>query len=151
MFFNPTILVDEMIRHGEFDRYLVRPLNPLVSAMTTRALRMGGFGDTAAGIAIILLAANHLPITWSAGQVVAVFLAVVGGALVETALQLFLAALAFRWLETSRLRGIVGGPFGSYPLKVFGDGVAWTLTFLVPVAFVAYLPASVLLGKKPHS
>lgn len=38
------------------------------------------------------------------------------------------------------------GRFGSYPLKIFGSGAEWFLTFVLPVAFIAYVPASVLLG-----
>lgn len=149
-FFNPIVIVDQLIREGEFDRYLVRPINPLISAMTTRALRMGSFGDLLTGVVILVPAIRHVSIDWSTLTVAAVVLAIIGGALVETSVQLFLTALAFRWLETARLRGIVEdvfNTFGSYPLRIFGTGAEWVLTFLVPVAFVAYLPAAVLLDK----
>jgi len=37
--------------------------------------------------------------------------------------------------------------FGSYPLHIFGDLARFVLTFGVPVAFIAYLPSTVLLGR----
>ncbi|MEO3873288.1 ABC-2 family transporter protein [Nonomuraea sp. B12E4] len=37
--------------------------------------------------------------------------------------------------------------FGSYPVKIFGGVVEWLLTFVPPVAFVAYVPVSVILGR----
>jgi ABC-2 type transport system permease protein len=151
VFFNPLVVVDQLFREGEFDRYLVRPINPLVSAMTTRALRMGAFGDLLMGIVVFVAAASAVDVDWGPATAAALALAVVGGAMIETAVQLFLASLSFRWLETFRLRGMVEdvfNTFGSYPLKIFGGGVEWFLTFVVPVAFVAYLPTGVLLGKE---
>lgn len=35
----------------------------------------------------------------------------------------------------------------AYPLSIFGSVLAWVFTFLVPLAFVAYLPATVLLDR----
>ena len=36
--------------------------------------------------------------------------------------------------------------YGNYPLTIFGRGLGSLLTLVVPVAFVGYLPAAVLLG-----
>lgn len=147
--FNPLVIMDQMVREGEFDRYLVRPLNPLIQVITTRAMRMGAFGDLAAGTALFVVASRAARVDWSAAAVVFCVLAVLGGALIESAAQLALAALTFRWLETARVRGLVEdvfNGFGSYPLKIFGGATEWLLTFVIPLAFVAYLPASLLLG-----
>lgn len=37
--------------------------------------------------------------------------------------------------------------YGNYPLSIFGSFFTWTFTFLIPLAFVAYLPATVLLDR----
>jgi ABC-2 type transport system permease protein len=37
--------------------------------------------------------------------------------------------------------------FGAYPMTIFGTAGTWLLTFLVPLAFMAYLPTTVLLGR----
>jgi len=52
--------------------------------------------------------------------------------------------------ERTTLSSLVNGVnnrFGSYPLHIFGDLARFVLTFGVPVAFSAYLPATVLLGR----
>jgi ABC-2 type transport system permease protein len=77
-------------------------------------------------------------------------LAVLGGAMVEGSTQLAGSALVFRLLSTMSLKlGIdsVFNEFGSYPLRIFGPAARFGLTFLFPLAFVAYLPASVLLNR----
>ena len=35
--------------------------------------------------------------------------------------------------------------FGAYPMTIFGTAGAWLLTFLLPLAFMAYLPAALVL------
>jgi ABC-2 type transport system permease protein len=39
------------------------------------------------------------------------------------------------------------GTLGSYPMGVFGAATQRVLTYAVPVAFVAFLPASLVLGR----
>ncbi|ONK11443.1 ABC-2 family transporter protein [Streptomyces sp. MP131-18] len=76
-------------------------------------------------------------------------LAVVGGALVEGGCQLAVATFSFRMLSTGALRmfldDIMNG-FGTYPMKIFPSATRPALTFVLPLAFVAYLPTGVLIG-----
>lgn len=144
-----SIGLDQVVREGEFDRYLLRPANPLLQAMTS-GMHAAPLGDLATGIAILATAASRAGVDWSPLALAFCVLAVVGGALVECSAQLALSALTFRLLDTHPLRWFVDdlfGYFGSYPMRIFGAGTEWALTVLVPVAFVAYLPASVLLGR----
>jgi ABC-2 type transport system permease protein len=144
-----SIGLDRVVREGEFDRYLLRPVNPLVQAMTADA-RTGPFGDLVTGVGILAAAASRAGVDWSPLALGYCALAVAGGALVECSAQLALSALTFRLLETQPLRWFVDdlfSYFGSYPMRIFGTGTEWALTVVVPVAFVAYLPASVLLGR----
>jgi ABC-2 type transport system permease protein len=39
------------------------------------------------------------------------------------------------------------GQFGAYPLDIFGLRVRQLLTYVIPVAFVAWVPSTVLLGR----
>ncbi|WP_281284437.1 ABC-2 family transporter protein [Nonomuraea diastatica] len=61
-----------------------------------------------------------------------------------------MCSLALRMIDTFALRVFVDdifSTFGSYPMKIFGGVTGWLLTFVLPVACVAYVPASVVLGK----
>ncbi|MFG1813601.1 ABC-2 family transporter protein [Kribbella sp. NPDC049174] len=76
--------------------------------------------------------------------------AVIGGGLVEAGLQTFLAALSFRMTSTTSLRILADDTvsrFSSYPLTMFDRWGFLSLTFVFPMAFIAYLPATVLLGR----
>lgn len=148
-FFNQLTSVDEVIREGEFDRYLVRPLNPLLQ-MLTRRMMLSAFGDLFGGCLLVAVSATMVPIDWSAPAIAYLVLAIGGGALVEAAVQLAFGSLGFRLLSTGGLR-FVGDDlfnlFGGYPLKIFPTAARFVLTFVMPLAFVAYLPVSVLLGR----
>jgi ABC-2 type transport system permease protein len=79
-----------------------------------------------------------------------VILAMIGGALIETALKLIAASLAFRALNTDALGEFIDkffATFGNYPLRIYGNVLQVAFTVLLPLAFVAYFPAAVLLNR----
>ncbi|WP_218004400.1 ABC transporter permease [Microtetraspora niveoalba] len=143
--FSSLIGLEWLVREGELDRVLLRPLNPLVQIMAKR-LGVGQVGDLLAGVVLLVIAVPPL----NPGMILFCLAAVVGGALVEAAVSLALASLSLRALNTLALRAFADdlfSKFGSYPMGVFGGAARWALTFVLPVAFVAYVPASVLLDR----
>jgi ABC-2 type transport system permease protein len=147
--FNQLMTVEDQVREGTFDRFLVRPVNPLVQLMTTR-VRLSTVGDLLAGFTLLGVAMPLSGVDWSVGSVAFVVAAVVGGAALEGGYQLGLSAMAFRTLGARQIRftaDTVFSLYGNYPARVFSRVGRWALTVVVPVVFVAYLPASVLLGR----
>jgi len=147
--FGQLISVDEVVRQGEYDRYLVRPANPLVQ-LITRRIHLTASGDLLGGLLLLAIASTQAPVAWSPGAVAFLLLAVVGGAMVELSLQLAASAMTFRLLSTMSLKFGIDAVFnevGSYPLKIFGGAARFGLTFVFPLAFVAYLPSTVLLDR----
>lgn len=141
--------LDEQIRHGEFDRYLIRPLSPL-RQIISQGVQVNVFGDLLGGIGLFLVALTMVNIDWTATVVVYLILAIIGGALLELGLDLMIATLALRVLNVQSLFFVLDtffSDFGNYPLKIFGGTVQFLLTFGLPLAFMAYFPAAVLLGK----
>jgi ABC-2 type transport system permease protein len=141
--------VDEVMQTGEYDRYLVRPIPPLLQLLTRR-VRLSSVGDLPVGLALLVITAVSAPIRWSPLLVAFVVATVVSGALIEGAIQLAAASLAFRFLSTAPLQFAIDSIFnqyGNYPLKIFTPAIQLTLTFVFPLAFVAYFPASILLGR----
>lgn len=141
--------LDRVLINGEFDRYLVRPMSPLVQVLT-RKLRVNCFGDLLGGTALLVAAGIGVDVDWSPASLGLLLAAVVGGALVEGAVQLALSSLSFRFLNTLQLRvaaNEIFNVYGNYPIRIFPGLLQYLLTFAMPVAFVAYLPASVLLDR----
>jgi ABC-2 type transport system permease protein len=149
LLFNGTARVYWLVKQGEFDRYLVRPLPALAQVMFER-VHVAGLGDLLGGLVMLAVTARLVPVDWSVLALGYLVLAVVGGALVEGAVRLAGAALSFRVTNLQSLNMLLDNlfsTFGSYPLGIYTTGVRALLTFVVPVAFVAYVPAAVLLGR----
>ncbi|MCA9834272.1 MAG: ABC-2 family transporter protein [Thermomicrobiales bacterium] len=147
--FSQMFEFDRVLITGEFDRYLVRPMPPLIQ-LFTRKLRINAFGDLIGGTVLVIAASTAAPVDWSPLAVTYLILAMIGGGLVEGAVQITLGSLSFRFLQTLPLRSTVNEVFnlyGNYPNTIFPGALRWSLTFLLPIAFVAFFPASVLLNR----
>ncbi|MQS37071.1 ABC transporter permease [Streptomyces katsurahamanus] len=147
--FNQVYALDELVREGRFDVYLLRPLNPLLQVITGR-MRMNILGDVITAVTMFGFALTAADVDWTPAKALYLVLAVLGGAAAEGAVVLLVSALSFRFLHTWSAHFLVDNVFllfGSYPLHIFGTATTWILTWTVPVAFVAYVPASVLLGR----
>ncbi|HZE40326.1 MAG TPA: ABC-2 family transporter protein [Stackebrandtia sp.] len=136
------------VQEGTFDRFLVRPVNPLVQLMFTR-VRFNALGDLLGGVTLMIAGLCMVHIDWTVWKVIYLVLGVIAGAMVEAGIQLALSSLSFRFVKAARARYTVDdlfNMFGNYPARMFGSVGMWTLT-LIPVTFVAYLPATVLLDR----
>jgi ABC-2 type transport system permease protein len=149
LFFGYIHMLEVHVREGRFDRFLVRPIPVLLHVIVARA-PVGAIGDFAGGIVLFLAANSLVAVDWSPLALGFVALTVVGAALLEAGLKLMIAALSFRFLSTRSLVFVVDdvfNNFGNYPLKIFGGVTQFALTFGIPVAFIAYFPATVLLQR----
>jgi ABC-2 type transport system permease protein len=141
--------MDEVVREGDFDRYLLRPTSTYVQVITRR-FPILAVGDILLGVAVLGSVSAIAPVDWSPRTVGYLLAAVIGGGLMEGAILTTLSALAFRFMGSYSLNSFVDNiftTFGTYPLAALGPVVSYGLTFVVPLAFVAYFPATVLLGR----
>ena len=145
----PIFSLEGQIRSGEFDRYLLRPLSPLVQFMTQR-VEISILGDLLGGLAIFAVANQSIGLAWTPMALLYLGLAIVGGALIEGSVRILIGALTFRTLSSQSLLFLadsVFSNFANYPLTIFGTILQYVFTFVVPLAFVAFLPATVLLER----
>lgn len=145
----PINNIEWTVREGEFDRILLRPLNPLVQVLGSR-VGLAQLGDLLVGVVLLVVAGQSAGIDWSPWLAVVCVVGVISGALIEAAFFLAFSSLSLRLIDTFALRVFVDdifSKFGSYPMQIFGRVAEWVLTYVLPVAFVAYVPASVVLGK----
>ena len=147
-FFYTVGEVPVMIREGRFDRFLVRPLDPLFQAMTVPqqiwpdelilAIVFFGIATAFAGVRVDL------------GFVLYVPLVMVGGALIDFAIQLSIATASFWIVRIDTLRWVVMSleqDFTRYPISIYTRAVRLFLSFVFPFAFMNYFPATYLLHK----
>lgn len=140
-------LVDE----GRMDGYFLRPV-PVFTQLLLSQFNVNAIGDLAVGASTLGFAIAFVDVHWSLAKALYLAAAVIGGFLLEAALQSMLACLLLR-SPGSRVLGAwvdeLMSTFGNYPLSIVPTFVQGLFTFLLPLAFVAYFPSEVVLGIAP--
>lgn len=135
------------IRPGGFERFLVRPINPLFHLLADRFC-YDGIGDFIIGAVVTLIAASGLGIAWTAPQVLYLVMAVVCGGAIFIALNLITCVSAF-WIVDSvpvTLAVFQTSQFARYPLPIYARWIQVLMTWIIPYALVSYYPAAHLTG-----
>jgi len=141
--------VPNMIREGRFDRFLIRPLDPLFQAMTVPQQIWPD--ELILALLFFSVATHFVGVRVDAGFLAYVPLVVVGGALIDFGIQLAIATAAFWVIRIDTLRWVVMSleqDFTRYPISIYTRGVRFILAFVLPFAFMNYFPATFLLHKQ---
>jgi ABC-2 type transport system permease protein len=146
---NQLFRFDQMVQEGEWDRYLIRPL-PIWAQLMFTQMRIPVLGDLLAGIVVLTLVIPRVEVDWSMPLALYLVLAIIGGAMIDGAFQLGAAAFTFRYLETLPLRVVfdqVQDRFASFPTTIYERPLRVFMTWFIPMAFMAWVPSTVLLGR----
>ncbi|MCC6179412.1 MAG: ABC-2 family transporter protein [Chloroflexi bacterium] len=136
-----------MIRTGSFDRVLTRPVGVFVQILASD-LQIRRLGRIVQGLATLAVALTWLDVAWTPAKVLVAVMAAVSGATIFVAIWVIGAAVTFWTVQTSEVTNVFtygGEELTSYPLPIFAEGLRRFFTFVVPLAFVSYLPALYIL------
>jgi ABC-2 type transport system permease protein len=150
VFFFHFRTLDEYMVQGTFDRFLVRPIHPFLQVMALK-FDVGAFGHLLFSMIAVALSYAQLGLHWRAWQWLVFLGAVGGGTLIQGGLLVAISAMAFWTTRSEQFYWAVMWPAKSlmnYPLAIFPRVVQLLVTFILPFAFVNYLPALLLLGKR---
>ena len=144
--------VEEASKHikaGTFDLFLLRPVPTLVQLSASEfALRR--LGRTLQPLVVLVVALVAAPIEWRVETVVLIPLTIVCGAVIFGAVWVVTSSISFWTVESQEVANAFtygGGLATSYPIDLLGTWMRRIATYLLPLAFVAYLPAARMLGR----
>ncbi|MET9829823.1 ABC transporter permease [Streptomyces sp. NPDC006385] len=137
------------IRDGSFDTLLVRPA-PVLAQIGADHFALRRLGRITQGAVVLGWALVAVDVDWSAAKVLLVPVVVVSGAVIFSAF--FVAGAAFQILaqdaaEVQNAFTYGGNTLLQYPPTVFGNDLVRGVTFMLPLAFVNWVPAAHLLGR----
>lgn len=137
------------IRDGSFDILLVRPA-PVLAQIGADRFAVRRLGRILQGAVVLGWALTAVDVEWSAAKVLLVPLMLVSGAAIFCAL--FVAGAAFQIYaqdaaEVQNAFTYGGTTLLQYPPTVFGKDFVRGVTFMLPLAFVNWVPASYVLGR----
>ena len=143
---NIWLVAYRLVINGDFDRYMLRPMNIFFQVIAEK-LQPDALGELLVGTILVVRSLGKGIVIVDGPHAVLFFVSIFAGALIYTSIKLFFASLAF-WVKVS-------GPFlqvaydmanfAKYPTEIYAKGIRFLITWVIPFAFVAYLPASFFL------
>lgn len=143
---NIWLVAWRLVINGDFDRYMLRPMNIFFQVIAEK-LQPDALGELLVGGILVITAISKGIVIVDLVHVVLFIVSVLAGAIIYTSIKLFFASIAF-WIKTS-------GPFlqityemadfAKYPTEIYNKVIRFLVTWVIPFAFVAYLPASFFL------
>jgi ABC-2 type transport system permease protein len=137
------------VRDGTLDTLLVRPV-PVLAQVAADRFALRRLGRITQGLLVLGYALWTLDIDWSPLKVVMLPLMVLSGAAIFGAVFVAGAAFQFYVQDASEVQNAFtygGTTLLQYPPSVFAKDLVRGVTFVVPLAFVSWLPALYVLGR----
>jgi ABC-2 type transport system permease protein len=140
----------QYIRTGGFDRFLVRPIDPLFHLLADRFCH-DGVGNFLVGLALVIVSFSRLGIEWTFSNIAYIFIAVLSGGVIFIALNMITGTTAFWLMDAVPVMRLVfdNHLFAQYPLTIYPKAITILLTWLIPYGFASFYPASSLLNRDP--
>ncbi len=148
MFTNNIWHTRDYIRRGSLDVFLLRPIDPLFHLLAN-GFAQEGVGNFLVGLALVVSAGRTLGIFTSVFNVAYVGVTVLSGAVIFFSLNLITSVSAFWIIDSIPVTSAVyeNHNFAYYPLSIYPRVFSFALTWVIPYGFVAFYPASFLLGR----
>ncbi|MFD7444597.1 ABC transporter permease [Streptomyces sp. NPDC059909] len=137
------------VRDGTLDTLLVRPV-PVLAQVAADRFALRRLGRITQGLFVLGYALFALDIAWTPLRVAMVPMSVLSGAAIFAAL--FVAGAAFQFVaqdaaEVQNSFTYGGNTLLQYPPTIFAKDLVRGVTFVVPLAFVNWLPVLYVLGR----
>ncbi|OKI38638.1 transporter [Streptomyces sp. TSRI0281] len=137
------------VRDGTLDTLLVRPV-PVLAQVAADRFALRRLGRVTQGLVVLGYALVSLDIAWTPLKVLMLPLMVLSGAAIFGAV--FVAGAAFQFFaqDASEVQNSFtygGTTLLQYPPSIFAKDLVRGVTFVVPLAFVSWLPALYVLGR----
>lgn len=140
----------DMIRLGTFDVLLVRPRSAFFQLLATDFLfrRVGRLVQ--AVLVLVIVAGQVLDVEWTIARVVMLVVAVLSGAVIMGSVWVVAASVSF-WVDQASefVNAFTSGAayLAQFPVDIYQAWLRGLVFFVIPIAFVTYLPMAWLLGK----
>lgn len=143
------VLGSDLLRTGAFDRLLLRPRG-LTLQLMAHDVRLSRLGRLLQGLLALAIATRSGHVAWSIGHVGLALWSVAGGVALFLGLMVLQGTLSFWTVESLEVANVMtygGVQAVQYPLSLYGGWLRGTLTFIVPLACVAYYPVLGILER----
>ncbi|WP_190112059.1 ABC transporter permease [Streptomyces cinnamoneus] len=141
--------VGRRVRDGTMDTLLVRPV-PVLAQVAADRFALRRLGRVSQGVLLLAWTLYRLDVHWTPVTLLLLPLMLISGAVIFGAVFVAGAAFQFRAQDASEVQNAFtygGTTMLQYPPTVFATELVRGVTFVVPLAFVNWLPALRILGR----
>ena len=144
LFDNLWNLGKRIIRNGQFDKYMLRPISPLFQVLI-ETFQLDACGELIIGIALLIKTGNI--VHWSLWKAALFIIAIPFATLIYTSIKIIAASIAFWSKQSGSLMYIfyMLNNFAKYPVSIYNGTIRIIISFIIPFAFTAFYPASFFL------
>ena len=148
--FIQTWYIDGLVVHGEMDRMLLRPMS-VYFQFCVHYLNLIGLTDMLPGIIIFVYGAIAAGFRLGFLNIISVVCVIAGATMLRGGIYTLAGSVGF-WTKSNRSLTTVVTRLGDisimYPLTIYNRIVQSILTFVLPLGFISFYPASAFLGKE---
>lgn len=144
--FGNTREITRLIIGGELDTFLLQPKDPLVSILCAKS-SVSAWGDLLYGIALYIFTMGFGPL-----KLGLFLLLVVTGSVILTSVLVILNTLSFYIGDAQGAADLMMEfmiTFSIYPEGIFSGALRYIFYTVLPIGFMAYVPAKVLVSPNP--
>lgn len=147
LFVSAVERVSIYVQQGTFDRILLRPVSPLLQ-ISAQEFELRRAGKVIPPLAVLIWAVPRVEIDWTPATVAVLTVAVISATVIYSALWILSASITFWMVASQQATNAMtyGGQFANqYPFHLYRGWIRLILGWILPLAFVAYIPAVYLL------
>jgi ABC-2 type transport system permease protein len=149
LFFEGIWRISGLVNMGDLDRFLVRPVSPILQVLGS-AVGMNGVGNLLIGGVIIFQSLQHIELDWTVGKTAFAVLLLVSAVVIRTSIYLAACSSVFWTHSPGNAFGNMMhtlSDFAKFPITIYSLGVQALIAIIVPYAFISFFPAAYIFGK----
>jgi len=147
--FIQTWYIDGLVIHGEFDRMLLRPMS-IYFQFCFHYINLIGLTDMLPGVIIFIYGAVSVGFSFTLLNIISVILVIAGATMIRGGIYTLVGSVGFWTKSTQSLTTASENIFVKaimYPMTIYNWTIQAIFTFLIPVGFISFYPASAFLDK----
>lgn len=134
------------IKEGELDKYLTKPISPLLYIIMEE-VQFDAIGELFLGGFLTTYSYSKLGLSFEPIQIILLIIAFIFSLMIFTGIKIAIASLAFWFKESSSILHLVymASDFVTYPVSIYTKAIRLLITYIIPFAFTSYFPCEYLL------
>jgi len=136
------------VKDGTFDHVLLRP-GPALVQLAASSCRPQFLGRPLQAVVVLAVSLDRAGVDWTWDRIVLLPTTMLCGTLIFVAVWVAGAALSFATVDGREVVNAFtygGGFLAQYPLSIYSSWFRHLFTYVLPIAFVSWIPALHLLG-----